>query len=457
MEEQTTSSGPCSGGDATLRQRGKRHSLLPDRLYCPYVVMALRVIIGALFVLSGISKAIDPWGFIFKIEDYLAVWGFSEPRTIILVVAVALSVYEFVFGFLLMTGCFKRMAPWLLMLSMVFMLPLTAYIWIANPVDDCGCFGDMWTISNAATFWKNVVIVMALIYLCRFNRRFWRGVYRPAIQWIVVVILLFYTIAVSMYGYNIQPMIDFRPYPVGTNLYAALNGADSDVGSEEVRMVYQRDGEERIFSIDELPDSTWTFVSRVDNEVADTRDSDFSIYDVDGDDVTGYAIDDTGEMIVLVIPEANRVDIAHTYAINEMEKAITRRGGSMVALIAATPEGIARWIDSSMAGYPCYIAEDTSLKQLARGSMSVVYLKDGVIEWKRALLAFDFATVDALGNGSLSVDSLDIDDLHSFYVVTAVALGLLLIIALTQEFILRLLPEKQKKRLTLQSEKEAET
>lgn len=89
--------------------------------------------------------------------------------------------------------------------------------------------------------------------------------------------------------------------------------------------------------------------------------------------------------------------------------------------------------------------------------MSVVYLKDGVIEWKRALLAFDFATVDALGNGSLSVDSLDIDDLHSFYVVTAVALGLLLIIALTQEFILRLLPEKQKKRLTLQSEKEAET
>lgn len=432
----------------------RRINLIPDRFYCPYAVMALRIITGALFVISGFSKAVDPWGFIFKIEDYLAVWGMMEPRTVILVVAIALSVYEFVFGFLLMTGCFKRMAPWLLMLSMSFMLPLTAYIWIAEPVDDCGCFGEMWKISNAATFWKNVAIVLALAYLCRFNRRLRRGIYRPAIQWIVVLVLLLYTIIVSLYGYNIQPMVDFRPYPVGTNLYNVLNGSNSEGDGDDITMVYMRDGVEREFTIDSLPDSTWTFVRRVDGQPHTGGDSGFSIYDTDNEDVTEYAVDDAGEMLILVIPESNRVDIAYTYAINEMNKAITRNGGSMIALLAATPDVVERWIDMSMADYPCYIAEDTSLKQLARGSMSMIYINDGVIIWKRALSAFDFSTVDSLGNGDLSIGSIVIDDSRNFRMITLAAAVILLIIALTQEFILRLLPEKQKKQLTLQSEKE---
>lgn len=442
-----------SSASENVSAKPRRKGLLPDRFYCPYAVMALRIIVGALFVVSGISKAVDPWGFIFKIEDYLAVWNITEPRTITLVVAIGLSVYEFVFGFLLMTGCFKRMAPWMLMLSMAFMLPLTAYIWIANPVDDCGCFGEMWKISNAATFWKNVAIVLALVYLVRFNAKLRRGVYRPAIQWAVVVILLFYTIIVSLYGYNVQPMIDFRPYPVGTDLYATLNGDSADDADEQILMVYERDDEEYEFSIDELPDSTWTFVRRVDMAPAHDGGG-FTIYDVDNDDVTDIAIDEEGEMLLLVIPESNRVDIAYTYAINEMNKAINRTGGSMIALLAASPEGIERWIDMSMADYPCYIVEDTSLKQLARGCMSMVYLKDGVIEWKRALSAFDFSTVDALGSGAMSVGDIDIDDRNNFYVITVIAAAILLIIAITQEFILRLLPKKQKKQLTLQSEKE---
>lgn len=423
------------------------------RFYSPYAVVILRVIIGALFVISGFSKLVDPWGFIFKIEDYLTVWAITEPRTIVLVVALALSFYEFVFGFLLMTGCFKRVAPWLLMLFMSFMLPLTAYIWIANPVDDCGCFGEMWKISNAATFWKNVFLTVGLIYLCKFNARFRRSLYRPAIQAFVVTVLLFYALLVSLYGYNIQPMIDFRPYPVGSNLAEMLNEGDAD-DDMAVKMLYSRDGEERVFTIEELPDSTWTFVRRIDEAPASASKSGFTIYDAYDDDVTDEVINDTGKMLILVIPEANRVDIAYTYAINEMNKAITREGGEMIALIASTTEGIDRWIDMSMADYPCYMAEDTSLKQLARGSMSMVYLDNGVVKWKRSLAAFDFATVDALSNNSLTIDDIEINDGSYFKVITIAALALLIVIALFQEFIVRLLPQKQKKQLTLQSEKE---
>lgn len=443
-----TATGKCDNTTGERNNTAGRY----NKLYSPYMVIVLRIIIGALFVVSGFSKAVDPWGFIFKIEDYFAAWGMTEPRTITLVISMALSTYELVTGFMLMTGCFKRLSPWLLMLSMVFMLPLTAYIWIANPVDDCGCFGEMFKLSNAATFFKNVVIVAALVYLCKYNARVQRGVYRPAVQWLVLVVVMLYSIVIGLYGYNIQPMVDFRSYPVGSDLYSMLNSENED-GISQFKLVYEKDGMEETFTVDNLPDSTWTFVRREDPVDDTMNDKAFSIYDVDGDDVTDFVISDEGEQLLLVIPEANRVDISGTYAINELDKAISKEGGSMIALIASTPEGIVKWIDISMADYPCYIAEDTYLKQLVRGHMSLVYLKDGVIEWKRILAAFDFSTIDALSNGELTIDDIEIDDKGNFNLITILTIGFLVVIALFQEFILRLMPKKQKKQLTLQSEK----
>ena len=69
----------------------------------PAVIWLLRIAVGAIFVVSGLSKLVDPWGFIFKIEEYLAIWGYSEPRPVTLMGAMLISGYEFVIGFLLLT------------------------------------------------------------------------------------------------------------------------------------------------------------------------------------------------------------------------------------------------------------------------------------------------------------------------------------------------------------------
>lgn len=122
--------------------------------WMPAAVWTLRVLTGSVFIMSGLVKGIDLWGFIFKIEDYLAVWGLSQPRSLVLMAALLISGYEFVFGCMLAAGCYKRVAVWALTAMMGVMLPLTAYIAIANPVSDCGCFGDFWVISNTWTFIK---------------------------------------------------------------------------------------------------------------------------------------------------------------------------------------------------------------------------------------------------------------------------------------------------------------
>lgn len=419
-------------------------------LYSPVAVWALRVLTGAVFVVSGFVKIVDPWGFIFKIEDYLNAMGLDTLRSLSMVGAIGISAFELIMGFLLATGCFKRMSPWLLTLMMAVMLPLTLWTWVADPVADCGCFGDAIVLSNAATFWKNVALTVALIYLCVYNRRTCSAIYTPGVQWLVVVSAMLYCLFVGLYGYNIQPMVDFRPYPAGMNLAEALTGCEAD---EEVDMefIYEKDGKQQTFTIDNLPDSTWTFVDRriIDDVItthpASAQDkAGFAIFDRD-EDVTAEVIASEGEQLLLVIPEGNRADISYSYHANEFNKAMQRSGGSMIGLIAAPVEKIAEWVDLSMSDYPYYTVEDTSLKQLSRGSMSLVYLRDGVIQWKRTLSAFDFDTVDSIGKGEMKVADVKVADRSLLQGATIAVLVFLMALALFQEIIVEIY-QKIKKR-----------
>lgn len=427
--------------------KAKKPEKKPGRSYKAWAVVTLRIVVGLVFVFSGFSKLVDPWGFVFKLEDYMAALGFTEPRTLLLVAAIGLSAFEMMGGFFLMTGCYKRVAPWLLTLLMAVMLPLTLWIWIADPIADCGCFGEALVISNAATFWKNVVLMGALIYLCVNNRFYKKDLYRPAIQWLVCVVLMFYSIFVGLYGYNIQPFVDFRPYPVGIDLASILTADDEDTEEGDIEFVYEKAGEQRTFGIDELPDSTWTFVDR---KIADASgaesESAFAIYDGD-ENVASEVIASEGEQLLVVIPEAKRADISYSYSANEFNKAIRREGGSMIGLIAASPEAIADWTDLSMSDYPYYTVDDTSLKQLVRGTMSMIYLRDGIIRWKCTLSTFDFDSVDKIGKGELKVSEILIDDSAIFKVTTLSTLGFLLFLALFQQFILKLWkkPKKESK------------
>lgn len=357
-------------------------------------VAAARVIIGVVFVISGLSKDIDLWGTVFKIEDYLHVWGLSQPRTIVFMAALLLSGTEFILGALLLLGCCRRWVPVFLAAVMAVMLPLSLYIYIANPVSDCGCFGDFWVISNAATFWKNVAITAAVIFLIRYNRRLapW---FTPYVQWLVITLLAAYLLVIGLYGYNIQPMVDFRSFPVGASLLP--DGSDEAAyDSEIITFVYEKDGERREFTIDNLPDSTWTFVDRsVDTSGIDTA-TELVVYDRDGNEATDVAISDEGEEMILVIPQLNRAEVAWTYFLNELSDYMAARGGMMVALVAGDDASVDAWDDLSMASYPIFTAESTTLKELARGNMSLVYARDGRVVWKRNMALMDTSMTDSI-------------------------------------------------------------
>lgn len=348
----------------------------------PVITWAIRLSIGATFIISGFSKMIDIWGFTYKIEQYINVWGWEITRPIVVIAAMSISAIEFVLGCMLATGCYKRSSSWIATFIMLIMLPLSAYIMIENPVDDCGCFGDFWVISNSATFFKNIAITIGLIYLCIFNKRTF-GLFLPYLQWIVATICYIYILIIGFLGYNIQPLIDFRSYQIGTEL---ISQNDSSEDQPQFDFIYEKNGQKQSFKVDSLPDSTWTFVERTELSSDPAGNHNLTIYDLDDNDVTSDIISTEGEQIILLFPEIKYADISYSFMTNEMDNYIKNRGGKLIGIFASNDkDNLKDWIDRSLIQWPIYTAEDTSIKEIARGKASVVYLKDGIIQWKRTL------------------------------------------------------------------------
>ena len=346
----------------------------------PTITWILRIIIGGTFIISGLTKMIDVWGFTYKIEQYLNVWGWDVTRPIVVIVAMTISAIEFVLGCMMATGSYKKSSPWIATIIMILMLPLSAYIMIANPVDNCGCFGDYLVISNFATFCKNLAITIGLIYLCIFNKRTF-GIFKPYIQWIVATICYIYILVIGFVGYNVQPLVDFRSYKVGTE-FIPKNSSDNIT----FNFIYEKNGIKQSFDIDSLPDSTWTFVERTKIGSDSTTNHSITIYDLNNNDVTSEVITNEGEQIILLFPEIKYADISYSFMTNEMDNYIKNRGGELIGIFATNDKKqIKDWVDRSLIQWPIYTAEDTSIKEIARGKGSVVYLKDGIIQWKRTL------------------------------------------------------------------------
>lgn len=317
---------------------------------------------------------------------------------------------------------------------MAVMLPLTAYLWVADPVSDCGCFGDFWKISNAATFWKNVAITVALGVLLKWNAGLKESLFNPAIQWMVGAWISLYAIIVGLYGYNAQPMLDFRAFPVGAPLVAEANEED-----DNFTLLYEKDGVRKEFPLEALPDSTWIFVDRVPLSGGDNyeeKGGDFAMFDEDGNDVTSEVVDGEGMQLLLVVPEPRRAGVTFSYVVNEVYEYADSIGIPFAALLGTDADGVLRWKDNAMADYPCYSVDDTQLKELSRGNVSLVILNDGKVESKTTLSSMNSDVIESPESSDAFILELTGHGKRWFTAINVIFGGALLLLYLFQGIIL---------------------
>ena len=425
-------------------------SLHINSRHMPYIIWALRILIGGTFILSGLSKMIDVWGFAYKIEQYFNVWGWQSTLQTNVIIGITISAIEFVVGLLISTGCYKRSASWIAVCIMAVMLPLSAYIMIANPVDDCGCFGDFIKISNTTTFLKNIFICIGIAYLLFHNHKV-KGLFHHYTHWLIGSIGYVYILLIGLLGYNIQPLIDFRQYKVGTSL---INLPSEDI-SEESTFIYSKGNVTQEFSINNLPDSTWTFVDRKDSSPTNDVTNSISIYDSENNDVTTDVITPSSKQILVLIPSIKYADISYSFLINEMYHYSQANNIDFIGIFANNDSKyIKKWRDLSLAKWPTYTAEKSSLIEIARGKIAIVYLNNGIVQWKRTLSSIPS---DIFSNPKEDIfESLNFDSISHFKYLTLSFISLLTLIFIFNSLFIAVIRyfyrKKEKKNVTLQNE-----
>ncbi|GGG96992.1 hypothetical protein GCM10011416_13650 [Polaribacter pacificus] len=178
-----------------------------------------RIIVGALFVFSGFVKLVDPLGSKYKFEEYFgeSVLDMEFLIPYALAFSILLIIAEILLGVVLLLGCRTKITLWSLLGLTTIFLFLTWYSAYYNKVTDCGCFGDAITLTPWETFYKNVILMILIVFLL-FRMKDIKSLFSVRVSQTITILSLITFIYITYHVLVYLPIIDFRPYAIGNNI-----------------------------------------------------------------------------------------------------------------------------------------------------------------------------------------------------------------------------------------------
>ena len=344
------------------------------------VVELCRVLLGVTFIFSGFVKAVDPVGFAIKIGEYLSAFGLDFFAQLATFLAFCVISIEFALGVSLLLGVYRRLMSIGIFLFMCVMTPLTLYLAVFNPVADCGCFGDALVISNWETFFKNVVLFTATVIVLKYYKRI-TPFYTYKAYWFVALFSFLFCMGFCYYNYNHLPVIDFRPYKVGENIMQLME-IPEDAPQDEYHFIYEKDGVEKEFTIENVPagDDSWTYVdAKLVKQGFIPVVSSFELYDIEHNNVADVILNDPRILFLLVAPKLEDASDKHIDLINNVYDYAQENKLPFFAVTGSSEEQITGWEKNTGADYPFLTADDVLLKTIIRSNPGMVLLKEGTI------------------------------------------------------------------------------
>lgn len=348
-------------------------------------VNVCRFVLAATFIFSGYVKAIDPLGTLYKLKDYAAAMSLNGllPDWALVGVAIALGALEFALGVFMLFAVRRHVVSRITLAFMTAMTVLTLWIFVADPVKDCGCFGDALKLTNGETLLKNIVLIACAALVAWRPADMARFISRSN-QWIVRYYTVAYIVITSVYCLYTLPIFDFRPYHVGMNI---KQGMEIPEGAEqpefESTFLLKKNGETREFTLDNYPDSTWEYV---DTRTVQTKKGyeppihDFALTSCDtGEDITEQVLTKKGYTFLLVSPRLAVADDSNFGDIDQIYEYAEENGADFYCVTASANDEIERWRDLTGAEYQFCNADETTLKTMIRSNPGLMLLKDGTI------------------------------------------------------------------------------
>jgi hypothetical protein len=339
-----------------------------------------RIIIGLVFIFSGLVKAIDPLGSAYKFHDYFQAFNLGFLNFLCLILAIILCTAEFISGFSVLTGLRHKTGILGVMILLAIFTPVTFILAITNPVSDCGCFGDAIHLTNWQTFGKNIVLFSLLIVLFK-GRNQIKKIFSRSTEWILIssVVLLFITFSLANLRY--LPVIDFLPYKTGVKIADKMVVPEGvPVDEYKTTFIYEKNGVKKDFDLNNYPanDSTWKFVDQ--KSVLIKRGykppiHDFLIGSMSGEDLTQQILNFPGYTVLMIskkLAEAREKRLSEGFRLGNY---CSMNGINFYVL---TSSGTGE-VKSYNNGLTFCSADETTLKTMIRANPGYILLKNGTI------------------------------------------------------------------------------
>lgn len=352
-----------------------------------------RFILGATFIFSGFVKAVDPFGTAYKIEDYLSAFNLSSLSFLAMPGSFLLCALEFLMGVFMLLGIYRRWNSRLMLITMCLMTPLTLYLAIANPVEDCGCFGDVLVISNWQTFYKNIVLLACSVFVLIYRERI-GNFFTGKTYWLAFLYIVFFTILFIFRNYYLDPLFDFRPYRIGANIPELMKVEKGKERIVENIMIYEKDGVEKEFTEDNYPweDETWKFV-RIDTKIVkqgeEPKIHDFTInkltfdnnleYVLAQEDITEEVLTDSNYVFLMITPSLTRMNTSYLSNLEDVAHYAYDYHYKFYCLTSSVTDEIMAWEKDNVSNFDYALTDERTLKTIIRTNPGLLLLKNGII------------------------------------------------------------------------------
>jgi uncharacterized membrane protein YphA (DoxX/SURF4 family) len=348
-----------------------------------YLIQLSRILVGALFIFSGLIKLNDPVGFAFKLEEYFGVTVLDLPFLMpyALMIAVILVVFEVLLGVFLLIGYMPKFTVWSLLGMIVFFTFLTFYSAYYNKVTDCGCFGDAIKLTPWESFTKDVILLVLILVLFIGIKKI-KPIFNRLTLTVISLLSFIFCFAFVYHVLMHLPVKDFRPYKIGDNIRENMTVPDdAPKAIIDYHWRFMVNGEEQIITNrGSYPTIEGEFVS-VETEVIEEGYEapihDFSI-ERDGQDYTDEILNED-RLVMIVAYNLIKAERNGMIKLRQVHEEAREKGYRVIGLTASGPDEQERLSSEFGLSFQFYFCDETALKTIVRSNPAVLVISKGTI------------------------------------------------------------------------------
>ncbi len=352
-----------------------------------------RIVVGVLFIFSGLIKANDPLGFGYKLQEYFDVFHMPFLGDMATGIAIVLCVLEIVLGALLLFGFWSKKVTGGLLVVIIFFTFLTFVSAVFKVVTSCGCFGDAIPLTPWQSFGKDVILLILIIYLFIHHKLIKPLTENSKVQLGLLVLVTLFSTLFGIYTYNTLPVLDFLPYKVGAKLPDLMKipaGEEGDEYAIMYQMSNKKTGEKKVMSDKDYlkteiwKDDNWEIVGDPEKILVkkgyEPKIKDLLITDASGTDYTKELIENPYYNLIIVAYNLNDANEDAIAKLNALAWNAAEQFNIRTVLLTSNSASDADLFSKRMKLFAeVFYADAVPLKSMVRSNPGLMLLKNGVV------------------------------------------------------------------------------